>query len=101
MLDQVGVGRSIRLFLADGSPHGLVVAEIGNWSGKVLAASRSRVPDLLRRSEVGRTGVYVLLGADPDRHGRAARKGSGCTSMLMYSMMPSCPRWTIAWEAEG
>ncbi|NLG56496.1 MAG: GIY-YIG nuclease family protein, partial [Rhodococcus sp.] len=69
MLDQVGVGRSIRLFLADGSPHGLVVAEIGNWSGKVLAASRSRVPDLLRRSEVGRTGVYVLLGADPDRPG--------------------------------
>ena len=69
MLDQMAIGRSIRLFLADGSPHGLVVAEIGNWSGKVLAVSRSRVPDLLRRPEAARTGVYVLLGADPDRPG--------------------------------
>lgn len=63
------LGRSVRLFLADGTPHGLVIAEIGNWSGKALAAPRSGLTGLLRRSEASRTGVYVLVGPDPDRPG--------------------------------
>jgi hypothetical protein len=58
--------RSVTLFLADGSPHGIVVADVGNWSGKVLAGPRSRLPELLRRAEAARTGVYILLGPDPE-----------------------------------
>lgn len=61
--------RSVRLFLADGRAHGLTVAEVGNWSGKVLSAPRSGMPQLLRRPECARTGIYILLGADPDRPG--------------------------------
>jgi len=67
---QIGsVGRSVRLFLADGTPHGLILAEIGNWSGKVLAGPRSRIAEVLRRPETSRTGVYVQIGPDPDRPG--------------------------------
>jgi uncharacterized protein DUF4357 len=62
-------GRSVRLFLADGTPHGLIVADIGNWNGKVLAGPRSRIVELLRRPEANRTGVYVQIGPDPDRLG--------------------------------
>ncbi|MBI4924122.1 MAG: GIY-YIG nuclease family protein [Devosia nanyangense] len=64
-------GRSIRLFLADGTPQGLIVAEIGNWTGKAVCAPRSRLPDLLKRPEAARTGIYVLMGPDPDRAGGA------------------------------
>ncbi|ALG69994.1 endonuclease [Azospirillum thiophilum] len=60
------LGRSIRLFLADGVPGGIITAEIVNWTGHVMVAPRSRLPDLLRRSEAGRTGVYFLSGDDPD-----------------------------------
>ncbi|MHB1109665.1 MAG: GIY-YIG nuclease family protein [Devosia sp.] len=60
-------GRSVRLFLVDGTPKGLVVAEIGNWSGKAMSAPRSRLPQLMKRPESARTGVYVLAGPDPDR----------------------------------
>lgn len=60
-------GRSLRLFLVDGTPQGLIVAEIGNWSGKVLAAPRARLSEMLKRSEATRTGTYVLTGPDPDR----------------------------------
>lgn len=63
------VGRSVRLFLADGGPHGLIVAEIGNWTGKVVAGPRSRIAELLRRPEASRTGIYVQIGQDPDRPG--------------------------------
>lgn len=62
-------GRSIRLFLADGSPDGMVTADMGNWVGKVLSAPRPRVGELLRRPECARTGIYVMLGPDPERAG--------------------------------
>jgi hypothetical protein len=60
-------GRSIRLFLADGTPQGVITAEIMNWTGQALSAPRARLPELLRRPEAARTGVYVLMGPDPDR----------------------------------
>jgi hypothetical protein len=60
-------GRTVRLFLADGLPQGIVIADVGNWNGKALAAPRGRLPELLRRPEASRTGVYVLLGPNPDQ----------------------------------
>jgi hypothetical protein len=60
-------GRSVRLFLVDGTAAGLVVAEIPNWTGKVLAAPRSRLTELVKRKETSRTGIYVLTGPDPER----------------------------------
>ena len=65
----LAAGRSVRLFLADGTPHGVIVTDIGNWSGKVLSGPRNRIAELLRRPEASRTGVYVQIGPDPDRPG--------------------------------
>lgn len=65
------LGKSVRLFLADGTPGGLVTAEIMNWTGHVIAAPRSDLGALLNRSEASRTGVYVLLGDDPESPGSA------------------------------
>ena len=62
-------GKSIRLFLADGTPGGLLTAEIMNWTGHVLAAPRSDLPALLNRPEASSTGIYILLGDDPDSLG--------------------------------
>ena len=62
-------GRSIRLFLADGTPGGLLTAEIMNWTGHVVAAPRSDLGALLQRPETSRTGIYLLLGDDPESLG--------------------------------
>ena len=59
-------GKSIRLFLADGTPGGLLTAEIMNWTGHVVAAPRSDLAALLKRPEASRTGIYILLGEDPE-----------------------------------
>ena len=48
---RVSVGRSIRVSLADGTPGGLLTAEIMNWTGHIVAAPRSDLAVLLRRSE--------------------------------------------------
>ena len=65
----MSVGKSVRLFLADGTPGGLLTAEIMNWTGHVVAAPRSDLGALLKRPEANRTGIYILLGDDPDSMG--------------------------------
>ena len=55
-------GRSVRLYLADGTATGIITAEIMNWTGHALSAPRMRFDDAIKRSELKRTGVYILLG---------------------------------------
>lgn len=59
-------GRSIRLFLVDGSPKGLLTAEIMNWTGHVLTGPRTKLSELVQRPESKRTGIYFLVGSDPE-----------------------------------
>lgn len=65
----MSAGKSVRLFLADGTPGGLLTAEIMNWTGHVIAAPRSNLAALLKRPEATRTGIYILLGDDPNSLG--------------------------------
>ena len=64
-------GKTIRTFLAGGEPTGILLAAISNWTGKVLSAPRSQLDQLSKREEVRRTGVYLLVGPDPDDPSRA------------------------------
>ena len=65
----MSAGKSVRLFLADGTPGGLLTAEIMNWTGHIVAAPRSDLGTLFKRPETSRTGIYILLGDDPDSMG--------------------------------
>jgi len=58
-------GRSIQLYLVDGTPNGLIIASIHGWTGTVLVSSQATFPKLLARPEVDRTGLYILFGLDP------------------------------------
>lgn len=60
------IGRTIRLYLVDGSPTGTLTAEIINWTGKVLVSPRSNLAEIAKRGEVKRTGIYCLVGRDPE-----------------------------------
>jgi hypothetical protein len=50
----------------DGTPTGILTAEIMNWTGKVGVGPRSGLADLARRAEVKRTGIYLLAAPDPE-----------------------------------
>ena len=62
-------GRTLKLYLVDGTPSGVITAELGVSSMRAAVASRTALPELVRREEAGRTGIYLLLGPDPDLPG--------------------------------
>ncbi len=59
-------GKTIRIYLADGDPNGIRTAEIINWTGNVLVAPRTQLSQFANRDEARRTGVYCLVGPDPE-----------------------------------
>lgn len=59
-------GTTIKLFLADGKPDGLWVAQKSGWTGMFLMATRARYIDLRERPEMNAPGVYVLIGPPTD-----------------------------------
>lgn len=60
-------GKTIQMFLMDGSVTGIRYVELANWTGLNVVCPKSRVPELSERIEelpVGKpTGVYLLIGA--------------------------------------
>lgn len=68
-------GVTIKLFLPNGDARSLRIAEISNWNGKAIAAPRTDIADLLKRDELEKPGVYLLLGTDPDSGRPAAYVG--------------------------
>lgn len=59
-------GRSLELYFVDGHPDGMLTAEVFNWTGHVLRIPRTRLADGLQRPAARQTGVYILIGDDPD-----------------------------------
>lgn len=58
-------GRTLKLYLVDGTPSGVITAELGVSSVRALVSSRTVLPELVKREEAARTGVYLLVGPDP------------------------------------
>jgi hypothetical protein len=44
----------------------MISAEIINWTGRILSFPRGLLPEALKRKEVAKTGVYFLIGPDPN-----------------------------------
>ena len=61
-------GRSLELYFIDGSPSGMLTAEVFNWTGHVLMVPRTRISEALSRKEACYTGIYILLG---EKEGKA------------------------------
>jgi len=58
------MGRSISLFLIDGTPDGVIACELSNWTGKGYKIPRNNLKDVSSRNELKKPGVYFLIGHD-------------------------------------
>lgn len=55
-------GKTIRLFLVDGTTNGLTTAELSNWTGIGIKVPRIKIKEYSNRSEFQKPGVYILIG---------------------------------------
>ncbi len=55
-------GKTIRLFLVDGTANGLTTAELSNWTGMGIKVPRIKIKEYTKRPEFQKPGVYILLG---------------------------------------
>ncbi len=64
-------GFSVRIFIPSGEPESLRIVEKSNWTGQGLVFPRALYAEVRQRSELNRTGVYVLWG--PGESGQMLR----------------------------
>lgn len=57
-------GKTIRIYLSDGTPTGIRHVELVNWTGQALMCPRGRLGELGDWAESQRPGVYFLVGED-------------------------------------
>ena len=57
-------GKTIKLFLAEGTVDNIVSAEISNFIGKVITVPRTDITKLCNRQELKKAGIYILAGED-------------------------------------
>src|SRR5665647_3017101 len=76
----------------------IFLAEIGNWTGKVLVAPRSQLDQLSKREEVRRTGVCLLVGPDPDDPSRALASIGEGDNVLKRLLRRSWNEAKDSWE---
>ena len=53
-------GKSIELFLANGTADSIVTAELSNWNGKAIKIPRIEISDCTRK-DLQEPGVYFLF----------------------------------------
>ena len=58
-------GKSIELFLANGTADSLITAELSNWNGKAIKIPRIEVSDC-KRDDIKGVGVYFLFCKEED-----------------------------------
>ena len=58
-------GKSIELFLVNGTADSIITAELSNWNGKAIKIPRIEVP-ICKRSDISDPGVYFLFCKEDD-----------------------------------
>ncbi len=58
--------KTITIYLAEGDPRGIRIAEIAQWTGKAVVIPRSKLREAKARPEITQASVYFLFGEDPN-----------------------------------
>ena len=60
-------GKTIQIYLTDGSPNGIKVAEITSNIERTIVIPRNKLTEAVKRTETARPGIYFLFGHDEDK----------------------------------
>lgn len=71
----MSIGKTIRIYLNDGTISNIKHAEIINWTGQAISAPRTQIKLLSEWAESQKPGVYFLFGVDENTGNKAVYIG--------------------------
>lgn len=75
-------GKTIQIFLPDGNPRGIRIAEITSRTVQAILIPRSILEEASKRSELDNVGVYILLGSDDSKQSAYIGEAENCLTRL-------------------
>lgn len=75
-------GKTIQIYLPDGNPRGLRIAEITSRTISAIYIPRSKLDEAARRVELSNVGVYLLCGDEESRPQVYIGEAQNCLTRL-------------------
>jgi hypothetical protein len=60
-------GKTIQIFLSDGNPRGIKIADLTTGTIQVIQFPRSKLEEAIKRTELDAVGIYFLIGDEEDK----------------------------------
>jgi hypothetical protein len=60
-------GKTIQIFLADGNPKGIKIADLTTGTIQVIQFPRFKLEEAIKRAELDAVGIYFLIGDEEDK----------------------------------
>ncbi|MFL0204981.1 GIY-YIG nuclease family protein [Tenacibaculum maritimum] len=54
-------GKTVKLFFEEGNHHGIIQAEMINWTGYIIVAPRTALSELYKMNDIDKAGIYFLV----------------------------------------
>ncbi|WP_347986302.1 GIY-YIG nuclease family protein [Methylomonas sp. AM2-LC] len=76
------IGKTIQIYLPDGNPRSLKIAEITSRTVSAILIPRSKLDEAFKRDELNNVGVYLLFGSDESKPQVYIGEAENCLSRL-------------------
>lgn len=76
------IGKTIQIYLPDGNPRSLKIAEITSRTVSAILIPRSKLEEAAKRDELNNVGVYLLFGSEESKPQVYIGEAENCLSRL-------------------
>ena len=76
------IGKTIQIYLPDGNPRSLKIAEITSRTVSAILIPRSKLEESAKRDELNNVGVYLLFGSEESKPQVYIGEAENCLSRL-------------------
>lgn len=76
------IGKTIQIYLPDGNPRSLKIAEITSRTVSAVLIPRSKLEEAAKRDELNNVGVYLLFGSEESKPQVYIGEAENCLSRL-------------------
>lgn len=76
------LGKTIQIYLPDGNPRSIKIAEITSRTVSAVLIPRSKLDEVAKRDELNNVGVYLLFGSEESKPQVYIGEAESCLSRL-------------------